>query len=247
MVVVVTAPVRDLSEPVSPASVSFDEIVRGTGRCGDLGLGTRTPASVTLLPRARFTGTRTQKLLGRLFFQLGNIVSSMAFALFLFLAVGPHLFPYQTMTMLTGSMVPTINPGDVAVDTQVSVYDLKPGDVITYRIPVDDNRIVSHRIVSVTGEPDGSLTVQTKGDANPDNDPWKANFPGGTIWRVDTVIPKMGEGIRWFRQPGVAKVAVYVAPALVSLMLLSVIWKPARRKRSEPDPHDVPFTGSGAR
>jgi signal peptidase I len=247
-VVTTTAPVRDLLEPVSPESLSFEEIVQGSGRAAELGLGRRVPASVTLLPHPRLRSSRGSKLLFRLLYQAGNVFSSFAFALFLFLAVGPHLFPYQTMTMLTGSMIPTINPGDIAVDTRVSVYDLRPGDMITYHIPVQDNRVVTHRIVSIDSEPDGSVTVQTKGDANPANDPWTANFAGGTLWRVHTVIPHVGEGIRFFRRPGVAEAARFVAPAIVVLIALSVIWRPKPRRPDQPDPHDEqtrhsPFAG----
>jgi signal peptidase len=249
MAVVTTAPVRDLPEPVSPESLSFDDIVRGEGRAAEMGLGAGKTPSVTLVPRRRFAAPAGRSLPNRVIHQLGNLISTLAFALFLFLGVGPHLFPYQTMTMLTGSMVPKIKPGDVAVDTRVAIYDLKPGDIITYHIPVEDNRIVSHRIVSIKPEPDGSLTVQTKGDANAANDPWVANFEGGTVWRVDTVIPKIGEGIRFLRKPGVTEVARYVAPALLIAIALPAIWRP-RRRRPEPDPHDVqtrrsPFAPGG--
>ncbi|GLY27455.1 signal peptidase I [Kineosporia sp. NBRC 101731] len=251
MVVVATAPVRDLPGPVSPDSVSFDEIVHGTGRAAGLRLGAgcgsgtgsggegqATPA-VTLVPDG--PAAHFRRIVGVLSYQIGNVLSTVAFALFLFLAVGPHLFPYQTMTMLTGSMVPTINPGDVAVDTRTSIYDLKPGDIITYRIPVEDHRIVSHRIITVTTETNGSVTVQTKGDANPSNDPWTANFTSGTMWRVDTVIPKIGEGIRFFREPGVARVTVYVAPVVGAVLALSIIWTPRRRSNKQPDPHDIQY------
>ncbi len=126
MAVVTTAPVRDLLEPVSPESLSFDEIVRGYGRAAEIGLGKRVLPSVTLVPQRHFRSSRGSKLLARTLYQIGNVFSSFAFALFLFLAIGPHLFPYQTMTMLTGSMVPTINPGDIAVDTRASIYDSGP-------------------------------------------------------------------------------------------------------------------------
>ncbi|MBT0767616.1 signal peptidase I [Kineosporia sp. J2-2] len=243
MAVVTTAPNGDLP-CATPQDVTFDEIVSGTGRAAEIGLGTAVAPSITLVPRRKLTAPRERTLIAQILYHLGNLVSTLAFALFLFLAVGPHLFPYQTMTMLTGSMAPTIEPGDVAVDSRVSVYDLRPGDIITYHIPVEDNRIVSHRIVSVTPEPDGSVTVQTKGDANPGNDPWVANFAGGTAWRVDTVIPKIGQGIRFLRQPGVAEVARFAAPALLVAITLPAIWRPTRRRRTDPDPHDVQYRNS---
>src|SRR6478609_11154831 len=61
----------------------------------------------------------------------------LAVVTFAFLAVGPHVLGYRTMTMLTGSMAPQINPGDVVVSTPVATRDLRPGLVITYHIPLD--------------------------------------------------------------------------------------------------------------
>src|SRR4051812_12666954 len=72
----------------------------------------------------------------------------MAALAFLVLAVGPHVLGYRTMTMLTGSMAPRISPGDVVLSTPVAVADITPGMVISYHIPIDDHRVVTHRVVS---------------------------------------------------------------------------------------------------
>src|SRR5947209_17075327 len=76
-------------------------------------------------------------------------VTGLAVGLFLLLAVGPHLLGYRTMTMLTGSMAPQIDPGDVVVSTPVAVQELTAGMVISYHIPIDDHRVVTHRVVAV--------------------------------------------------------------------------------------------------
>ena len=46
------------------------------------------------------------------------VVAALAFAV---LAVGPHVLDYRTMTMLTGSMSPQIDPGDVVISTPLDV------------------------------------------------------------------------------------------------------------------------------
>src|SRR3954452_7936369 len=56
-------------------------------------------------------------------------VLGMAVLAFAFLAVGPHVVGYRTMTMLTGSMAPEINPGDVTVVTPLAVSDDTEGMV----------------------------------------------------------------------------------------------------------------------
>src|SRR4051795_11772213 len=151
------------------------------------------------------------------------VVAALAFAV---LAVGPHVFGYRTMTMLTGSMSPQIDPGDVVVSTPLDVQDVTEGMVISYHIPIDDHRVVTHRVVSVEHGTDGSITVQTKGDANDAVDPWQATLKGDTAYQVRAVIPELGNVIEALRTPVVTKTLVYGAPALLAGWLIRSIWRP---------------------
>src|SRR3954452_10927771 len=96
---------------------------------------------------------------------LARVVMVVAILAFAGLAIGPHVFGYRTMTMLTGSMAPGISPGDVVVTAPVAVSEVTKGMAITYHIPVEDHHLITHRVVSVERGPDGTVTVQTKGDA----------------------------------------------------------------------------------
>jgi signal peptidase I len=145
---------------------------------------------------------------------------------FAFLALGPHVLGYRTMTMLTASMAPEIEPGDVTVVTPLAVEDVTAGMVIAYHIPIDDHRVVTHRIVSVERGEDGSVTVQTKGDANEALDPWKATLQGDTAWQVQAVVPEIGHLIQALRTPVVSQALLYGAPALLAGWLLMSIWRP---------------------
>jgi signal peptidase len=149
-----------------------------------------------------------------------------ALALFALVAVGPHVLHYRTLTMLTGSMTGTIDVGDVAVVTPLPVDSVEPGMVISYHIPVDDHRLVTHRVVSVEHDAAGSVTVQTKGDANDAEDPWKATLGGDTAWQVRGVVPHVGTVIQWFRAPVVSQALVYGVPVLLAGWLLLSIWRP---------------------
>ncbi|SDY52779.1 signal peptidase, endoplasmic reticulum-type [Modestobacter sp. DSM 44400] len=175
------------------------------------------------------TGTRT---LHRALAGLGRwtvrLVLILAIAAFAALAVGPHLLDYRTMTMLTGSMAPAIDPGDVTVVTSLPVTDVQPGMIISYHIPVDDHRLVSHRILTATANPDGTVTVQTKGDANDAPDPWQAVLQGDTAWQVRAVVPELGNLIQALRTPLVSHALVYGAPTLLAGWLLLSIWRPTR-------------------
>jgi signal peptidase I len=153
-------------------------------------------------------------------------VMGLAVLAFLFLAVGPHLLGYRTMTMLTSSMSPEIDPGDVTVVTPIAMSEVTEGMVIAYHKPVEDHSLVTHRVVSVETDADGAVQVQTKGDANAAIDPWTAMLQGGTAYEVRAVIPELGHVIQALRAPVVAQLLLYGAPALLAGWLLLTIWRP---------------------
>src|SRR3954468_20182981 len=160
------------------------------------------------------------------------VVAVLAFAV---LAVGPHVLGYRTMTMLTGSMSPQIDPGDVVISTPLDVQDVSKGMVISYHIPIDDHRVVTHRVVSVDRGADGTVTVQTKGDANTAVDPWQATLQGQTAYQVRAVIPELGHVIEALRTPVVSKALIYGAPALLAGWLILSIWRPAEDQDEDTD------------
>jgi len=144
---------------------------------------------------------------------------------FLFLAVAPRILGYQTLTMLTGSMSPLIGPGDVVVTAPIPAGNVKVGDIITYRIPVEDHRVETHRVVDVMRNADGAITVQTKGDANNGLDPWLATLDGNVAYKEVASIPYLGNVIRMLREPIVMSVLMYGAPGVLVTGLLISIWR----------------------
>src|SRR3954466_1901584 len=158
----------------------------------EVGTTTLAPARRADLARTLLAGTTRWFVRGLV------VVAALAFAV---LAVGPHVFGYRTMTMLTGSMSPQIDPGDVVITTPLDVQDVTEGMIISYHIPIDDHRVVTHRVVSVDHGADGAVTVQTKGDANTAEDPWQATLQGDTAYQVRAVVPEIGHAIQWLREP----------------------------------------------
>jgi signal peptidase len=171
-----------------------------------------------------------------------RMLVSTAVLAFLGLAVGPHVLDYRTMTMLTGSMSPGIDPGDVVVSTPVSVEDVEVGMVISYHIPIDDHRVVTHRVTEVQHTADGTVSVRTQGDANSAPDPWTAVLSGDTAYQVQAVIPEIGTAITALRDPAVNKALVYGAPALLAGWMLLTIWRPARDEDADDEPTDPEAT-----
>jgi signal peptidase I len=164
-----------------------------------------------------------------------RLVVTLAVLAFAVLAVGPHVLDYRTMTMLTGSMSPVIDPGDVTVVTPLPVDEVTVGMIIAYHIPIDDHHLVSHRVVTVEHSAEGTVTVQTKGDANDAVDPWTATLQGDTAYQVRAVIPALGHVIEALRTPVVSQALVYGAPTLLAGWLLLSIWRPAAPAEARPE------------
>jgi signal peptidase I len=191
-----------------------------------LGAASRLPRGTAPGSAARrAAGIARTALAGLLPWAVRGIVA-VAIVAFAGLAVGPHVFGYRTLTMLTGSMSPAIDPGDVVITTPIAVSEVTEGMVITYHIPVEDHHLVTHRVVSVEHGTEGAVTVQTKGDANATPDYWKATLGGDTAYRVRAVLPEVGHVLQALRTPVVSQLLTYGATALVAIWLLLAIWRP---------------------
>jgi signal peptidase I len=188
------------------------------------------PPGTDLLLAARRWAGPTRRFLARVLPWAVRGIVAVAFVAFAGLAVGPHVLGYRTMTMLTASMAPSIDPGDVTVVTPLAVSDVTEGMVITYHIPIGEHQLITHRVVSVEHGADGSVTVQTKGDNNEAVDPWSATLEGDTAYQVRAVIPEVGHVIHALRTPAVASTLVYGAPVLVAGWLLLAIWRPRKEE-----------------
>ncbi|MFQ5763029.1 MAG: signal peptidase I [Candidatus Bathyarchaeia archaeon] len=92
------------------------------------------------------------------------------------------------------SMRPTLDVGDLVLIEGAMPGELKTGDIVAFysRSPVDTlHDITIHRIESITLEPDGQFIIKTKGDNNPDEDPFyltQDDIKGRVIARV----PQLG-------------------------------------------------------
>jgi signal peptidase I len=188
------------------------------------------PPGTDLLLAARRWAGPTRRFLARALPWVVRGIVVVAVVSFAGLAVGPHVLGYRTMTMLTASMSPVIDPGDVTIVTPLAVTDVTAGMVITYHIPIGERQLVTHRVVSVEHGTDGSVTVQTKGDNNDAIDPWTATLQGDTAYQVRAVLPEIGHAIHALRTPLVTTALVYGAPALVAGWLILSIWRPRKQE-----------------
>lgn len=138
------------------------------------------------------------------------------------LAFGLYTQRFRVLPVLTGSMQPMIDPGDLVVTTPKPVREVRSGDVIVFHPPGDDDLVV-HRVVDVSKGASGP-TIRTKGDDNDSVDPWNAELQGEVAWEVSRVIPKVGHAAVLAKRPN-ARIIAIVGAALVFLYVtLQGIW-----------------------
>ena len=124
----------------------------------------------------------------------------------------------------TGSMRPTLNPGDVAILMSESVNDLKPGQIVAFHPPGEKNLTVTHRVFTLHRIRDG-VVIQTKGDANNTVDRWRARIVGRDVWREVAKAPKLGYLVVWSQHRTVRMALLIVIVALGVGMWLGWIWR----------------------
>ncbi|MRG85022.1 signal peptidase I [Salinibacillus xinjiangensis] len=115
----------------------------------------------------------------------------------------PSFFGYKPLTILSNSMVPDFEAGDIIViDTNEAP---KVNEVITY---VDPNQeLLSHRVIDIVNQ-DGQNLYQTKGDAN--------NIPDREYVSEENII-----GVKVFTIPLIGHIASFIAsPTGIFLLIV---------------------------
>ncbi len=158
--------------------------------------------------------------------------SVLGFAVVLVLSVMlPNLFGMRDLTVLSGSMEPTIHTGDVVVEHQIPPLDARIGDIVSFKDPEDPSVLITHRVQDIQVQ-NGIVAFVTKGDANTGVERWKVSADG-MIGRVDYHVWHLGYLLFWIRGR-MGRVVLVVLPALfLGAYELLRIWRP--KKREVPD------------
>jgi signal peptidase len=151
--------------------------------------------------------------------------AARTFALWLVLGLGlgliallsvPRAFGVTPYTVLTGSMRPNLDVGDLVLSERRAPLSVRPGDVVTFHDPSRDGELVTHRVESMRRR-GSSVTFVTRGDANDVPETWSV-AAGGTIGRAVLTIPKLGHVVhRAGSREG--KLALIAFPAALLVLL----------------------------
>ena len=139
----------------------------------------------------------------------------------------PGVFGVRPAVVLSGSMEPVIQTGDLIFLHDIDAAELKEGDVICY---LSSGKAVTHRIVSITQDGGGQRRFITQGDANNTEDRLAVapeQIQG--IWQGGR-IGGMGDFIL-FMQTTTGMICFIICPLLV--FLLWDIWRRRRLDKAE--------------
>jgi signal peptidase I len=134
----------------------------------------------------------------------------------------PLAFGARPLTVLSGSMEPTLAAGDVVVVKRVGPDEVGVGDVVTYRAP--GGELVTHRVRSVRRR-GARFELVTKGDANNASERWTLERDG-ELSRSLYRVPLAGRVLVHTSSPE-GKIALIVAPLLLlGAWEIRRIWRP---------------------
>jgi signal peptidase len=94
--------------------------------------------------------------------------------------------------VLSPSMAPTFDAGDLVITRAVATSEVGIGDVVVLPRPDAPGERYVHRIVALQPTPTGPIVV-TKGDNNPAADPQRLRITSGEVPIVTGSLPGLGE------------------------------------------------------
>ena len=146
--------------------------------------------------------------IGALAMQFVAIVYLTVVVSLLFWSHAPSLIGWQPRVVLSGSMMPTIAPGDVTViaPARVGPATLPPGRVVLVRDASKASGYYLHRLVSY--EANGVALTQGAANQNHDSD---TVAPESVRGELRLVVPMVGRPVSWMQEHD------YLALLLVAL------------------------------
>lgn len=137
------------------------------------------------------------------------------------------VFGFKPLTVLSNSMVPVFEAGDVIIIREIDAEDLKEGDIISFYN--EEKNLITHRIASIV-EKNGERQFYTKGDNNntADEDVITASDVAG---KVLFHIPKLGYLSNYTKGP--IGFLLFIVLPLTGYVCLSVYEKMNQVKKQE--------------
>jgi signal peptidase len=143
----------------------------------------------------------------------------------------PFTIGMRSDVVMSGSMAPKIDVGDVVVSAPISNRQLRPGMIISFTDPNLPERNLIHRMIS--RNPDG--TVVTRGDANTDVDSTPVS-PELINGQARVRIPLIGLPAYWFREKQYVPLGTALGALIFTVIVSTGSTTDREVKRTQPVP-----------
>jgi signal peptidase len=144
----------------------------------------------------------------------------------------PSVGGYLPLIVLTDSMYPAIESGDLIICHTADAQEIKVGDVISFFDPAGNGTsIVTHRVLEIVQE-DGTIKFRTKGDYNNTED--KMLVPGDSLVGVYKSRIGGAGNIAMFMQSTTGLIVCVVFP-IIALVGYDVVRRRIYEKKKDDD------------
>ena len=182
-----------------------------------------------MLVGAALVNIRLLRMLNNMKLKPGNVLFNMlaivTVAAVLF--VGFNIFlGARGYSVVTDSMAPTLNRGDVVFVKQTEFENLNEGDIVTVCF-ADGSGYFTHKIVSIDYF---AGAIRTKGDANESEDP-QASMSEQIMGRMWYSVPYLGYFSIAVNEMNIITISVILAVVLIIITGASVLVSKKGKKR----------------
>jgi signal peptidase I len=144
------------------------------------------------------------------------------------------------LIVLSGSMAPSMSPGDVIISNHIDPKEVHLNDVITFTYADSPKKFVTHRVVNITTSEAVMIQFQTKGDANKEPDGrWVQSQE--IVGKVTLVIPYLGY-VSNFAKSKLGFLTIIIIPAI--LIISQGAWTIHKEQKRKKPSHQLLFSDS---
>ena len=193
-------------------------------------IGSAEPSSTA--PPPAITQNRTARTTVRLAASWTALALALAFFLASSLAVVSG--DWQLTPVLTGSMVPILPVGSLAISEREPLRDLRVGQIALLHPPGAPNVTYVHKVVWLSHSA-GATEIRTRGVANPIDDPWTVRVASPQVYVVKYDVPVIGYASIWLRSPK-GRAGSLLFAGLLSLALVGLVIRDEAKTRRGQSP-----------
>ena len=168
------------------------------------------------------------------FLKIWNFISTLIVVVVALLAValvGVRIFGFTPYSILSPSMTPEYQVGDLVYVKSVNPEKIQTGDVITF-VANDDLLLVTHRVDEINRE---NSLIYTKGDTNQERDAVPVHYEN-VVGVVKFSLPKLGYISNYFSSPSGRYAGIAIIFVLILLFILPELFvKDKSKNKGEPD------------